>query len=124
MQGCFIYRRYARLLLQGSNQVLLSKEGTTQDDPLSIMMYSTVRFKIYICTHAKSYCTQHSWQCSRVACLCSRVAHLCSRVFSSARITIVHELLFNEQLARELHTLREKCLRENFVKSKFLASYQ
>ena len=34
------YRGYARLFVQGSDQVLLSKEGVTQGDPLSMMMYA------------------------------------------------------------------------------------
>ena len=34
------YCGYARLFVQGSDQVLLSKEGVTQGDPLSMMMYA------------------------------------------------------------------------------------
>ena len=34
------YRGYARLLIQGSDQFLLSKEGVTQGDPLSMMLYA------------------------------------------------------------------------------------
>ena len=34
------YWGYARLFVQGSDQFLLSKEGVTQGDPLSVMMYA------------------------------------------------------------------------------------
>ena len=34
------YHGYARLFVQGSDQVLLSKEGVTQGDPLSMMIYT------------------------------------------------------------------------------------
>jgi len=36
------YRGYARLFVQGSDQVLLSKEGVTQGVLLSMMMYAVV----------------------------------------------------------------------------------
>jgi len=41
--SCFLFNTYwgyARLFVQGSDQVLLSKEGVTQGDPLSMMMYA------------------------------------------------------------------------------------
>ena len=34
------YRGYAFLLLRSSNEMLLSREGATQGDPLSVMFYS------------------------------------------------------------------------------------
>ena len=34
------YRCYASLFLQGSSEVILSKEGVAQGDPLSMLMYT------------------------------------------------------------------------------------
>ena len=33
------YRGYPRIFIRGTNEILLSKEGTTQGDPLAMMMY-------------------------------------------------------------------------------------
>ena len=50
------YRGYARLFVQGSNKVLLSKEGVTQGDPLSMMMYAVALLPLI-----RSLAVSHRW---------------------------------------------------------------
>jgi len=72
--SCFLfntYRGYVRLFVQGSDQAVLSKEGVTQGDLLSMMMY-TVAIIPLICSLEDS----HQWIQNWVVSLTDHHAHL------------------------------------------------
>ena len=68
--SCFLfntYRRYAFLLLKSSNEMLLSREGVTQGDPLSMLFYSVATLPLVWALKGNG-CWFHSWYADDLVC--------------------------------------------------------
>ena len=65
------YRGYAALFLQGSSDYLLSKEGVTQGDPLSMMLYAVAILPlIHSLKNPKSWI--QNWYADNSACIATQ----------------------------------------------------
>jgi len=62
------HQGYARLFVQGSDQVLLSREGVTQGDPLSMMMYAFAVIPL-ICSLEDSHQWIQNWYVDDTSCI-------------------------------------------------------
>ena len=62
------YRGYAALFLQGSSDYLLSKEGVTQGDPLSMMLYTVAILPLIHCLKNPKRWIQN-WYADDSACV-------------------------------------------------------
>ena len=53
------YRGYARIFVKGEAQPVLSREGTTQGDPLAMLMYAVGVFPLVRKLKAGKFCAQN-----------------------------------------------------------------
>ena len=72
MQPFFVqrtYRGFARLVLRGSDECLFSKEGVTQGDPLSVLIYAVALLLPYVKSLKAKENRLQTWYADDSACI-------------------------------------------------------